>query len=37
MQRRIGEAAAKEMIAAGKGGLIGYKIGKVKFVSLSKL
>jgi hypothetical protein len=37
LQRRVGEGAAKEMIAAGKGGLIGAKLGTVKVISLSKV
>jgi hypothetical protein len=37
MQRRLGEAAAKELVAAGKGKLIGAKMGKVPVVSLSKV
>ncbi len=37
LQRRVGEAAAKELIAAKKGALIGCKIGKVPVVSLTKV
>lgn len=36
LQRRVGEAAAKELIAAGKGDAIGARIGEVPFVSLTK-
>lgn len=32
MQRRLGEASAKELVAAGKGKLIGAKMGKVPVV-----
>lgn len=37
LQRRLGEAAAKELIDAGKGALIGAKLGKVPTVSLTKV
>lgn len=37
LQRRVGEAAAKELIEAGKGKLIGAKIGTVPTVSLTKV
>lgn len=36
LQRRVGEAAAKELILAGKGDAIGARIGEVPFVSLTK-
>lgn len=37
LQRRCGDAAAKELIAAGKGALIGARLGKVPVVSLNKV
>lgn len=37
LQRRLGDAAAKELIDAGKGALIGAKLGKVPTVSLTKI
>ena len=37
LQRRVGDAAAKELILAGKGDAIGAKIGKVPTVSLTKI
>jgi hypothetical protein len=37
LQRRVGDAAAKELILAGKGALIGAKIGKIPTVSLTKV
>jgi hypothetical protein len=37
LQRRLGSEAAKELIAAGKGKLIGAKLGTVKTISLTKL
>lgn len=37
LQRRVGDAAAKELIAAGKGALIGAKLGTVPTVSLTKV
>ena len=37
LQRRLGDAAAKEMITAGKGPLIGAKLGKIPTVSLTKV
>lgn len=37
LQRRLGDAAAKELIDAGKGALIGAKIGKIPVVSLTKV
>jgi hypothetical protein len=37
LQRRVGDEAAKEIIAAGKGKLIGAKLGIVKSISLTKL
>lgn len=37
LQRRVGDAAAKELIAAGKGALIGAKLGVVKVISLTKV
>jgi hypothetical protein len=37
LQRRLGDATAKEMIDAGKGALIGARLGKVKTISLTKV
>lgn len=37
LQRRLGEASAMELIVAGKGGLIGAKLGKIPTVSLKKV
>lgn len=37
LQRRLGDAAAKELVDAGKGKLIGAKLGKVPVVSLTKV
>lgn len=37
LQRRLGEAAAKELIAAKKGALIGAKLGKIPTISLTKV
>lgn len=37
LQRRLGDASAKELIAAGKGSKIGAKIGTIKVVSLTKV
>lgn len=36
MQRRVSDTAAKELIEAGKGALIGARLGTVPFVSLTK-
>lgn len=37
LQRRVGDAAAKELIKAGKGAAIGAKLGTVPVISLTKL
>lgn len=37
LQRRVGDAAAKELIAAGKGAKIGARLGKVPAISLTKV
>lgn len=37
MQRRISDATVKEMITAGKGALIGAKLGTVPVISLTKV
>lgn len=36
LQRRVSDSAAKELIAAGKGALIGARLGEVPYVSLTK-
>lgn len=37
LQRRLNDATAKELIAAGKGAAIGARVGVVKVISLTKV